>query len=153
LTIPNSQRLFYLRQAFRQGMQVREAYDLTKIDPWFLYQIRDLVQCSDELASYGTLLQQGREGTHLLICCAEPRNTVCRCAVGPSLGLTEDKIRQLRHDYDIKPVYKLVDTCAAEFEAYTPYFYSTYEVEDEAAKPTVAKWSFWAVVQPHRPGY
>ena len=133
LTIPNSQRLFYLRQAFRQGMTVPEALDLTKIDPWFLYQIRDLVQFSDELASYGTLLQQGREGEHLPDMLRRAKEYgFSDVQLAHLWGLSEDKIRRLRLDYDIRPVYKLVDTCAAEFEAYTPYYYSTYEVEDES---------------------
>ena len=135
LTIPNSQRLFYLRQAFRQGMTVQEAFDLTKIDPWFLYQIRDLVQFSDELASYGTLLQQGREGVHLPDMLRRAKEYgFSDVQLAHLWGLSEDKIRRLRLDYDIRPVYKLVDTCAAEFEAYTPYYYSTYEVEDESRK-------------------
>ena len=135
LTTPNSQRLFYLRQAFRQGMTVQEAFDLTKIDPWFLYQIRDVVQFSDELASYGTLLLQGREGAHLPDILRRAKEYgFSDVQLAHLWGLTEDKIRRLRLDYDIRPVYKLVDTCAAEFEAYTPYYYSTYEVEDESRK-------------------
>ena len=135
LTTPNSQRLFYLRQAFRQGMKVQEAFELTKIDPWFLYQIRDLVQFSDELASYGTLLLQGREGVHLPDMLRRAKEYgFSDVQLAHLWGLTEEKIRRLRLDYDIRPVYKLVDTCAAEFEAYTPYYYSTYEVEDESRK-------------------
>ena len=135
LTIPNSQRLFYLRQAFRQGMQVQEAFELTKIDPWFLYQIRDLVQFSDELASYGTMLLQGREGVHLPDMLRRAKEYgFSDVQLAHLWGLNEEKIRRLRLDYDIRPVYKLVDTCAAEFEAYTPYYYSTYEVEDESRK-------------------
>ncbi|HSO72310.1 MAG TPA: carbamoyl-phosphate synthase large subunit, partial [Thermodesulfobacteriota bacterium] len=135
LTTPNSQRLFYLRQAFRQGMKVQEAFELTKIDPWFLYQIRDLVQFSDELASYGTLLLQGREGVHLPDILRRAKEYgFSDVQLAHLWGLTEEKIRRLRLDYDIRPVYKLVDTCAAEFEAYTPYYYSTYEVEDESRK-------------------
>jgi carbamoyl-phosphate synthase large subunit len=135
LTTPNSQRLFYLRQAFRQGMKVEEAFELTKIDPWFLYQIRDLVQFSDELASYGTLLLQGREGVHLPDMLRRAKEYgFSDVQLAHLWGLTEEKIRRLRLDYDIRPVYKLVDTCAAEFEAYTPYYYSTYEVEDESRK-------------------
>jgi carbamoyl-phosphate synthase large subunit len=133
LTTPNSQRLFYLRQAFRQGMKVPEIYDLTKIDPWFLYQIRDLVQFSDELASYGTLMLQGREGPHLPEMLRQAKEYgFSDVQLAHLWGLQEDKIRQLRLDYNIRPVYKLVDTCAAEFEAFTPYYYSTYEVEDES---------------------
>ena len=135
LITPNSQRLFYLRQACRQGLTVPEMYDLTKIDPWFLYQIRDLVQASDELVAFGLLLQQGREGHHLPRMLQQAKEWgFADVQLAHLWGLTEEKIRQLRHDYAIRPVYKLVDTCAAEFEAYTPYYYSTYEVEDESRK-------------------
>ena len=135
LTTPNSQRLFYLRQAFRQGMNSPGSLALTKIDPWFLYQIRDMVQFSDELASYGTLMLQGREGAHLPDMLRRAKEYgFSDVQLGHLWGLSEEKIRQLRLDYGIKPVYKLVDTCAAEFEAYTPYYYSTYEVEDESRK-------------------
>ncbi len=97
LTTPNSQRLFYLRQAFRQGMKVPEVYDLTKIDPWFLYQIRDLVQFSDELASYGTLMLQGREGPHLPEMLRQAKEYgFSDVQLAHLWGLQEDKIRQLR---------------------------------------------------------
>ncbi|MGQ9921997.1 MAG: carbamoyl-phosphate synthase large subunit [Desulfobacca sp.] len=135
LITPNSQRLFYLRQAFCQGLTVAEVHDLTRIDPWFLYQIRDLVQLSDELAAFGILLQQGREGHHLPEMLRRAKEWgFADVQLAHLWGLSEDKIRRLRQDYDLRPVYKLVDTCAAEFEAYTPYYYSTYEVEDESRK-------------------
>jgi len=135
LRTPNSQRLFYLRQAFRQNMTVEEIHRASWIDPWFLTQIRDLVQSSEELAAYGIMMRQGREGEHL-------ENMLRRAKewgfsdvqLAHLWGSTEDKIRHLREEYGIRPVYKLVDTCAAEFEAYTPYYYSTYEVEDESRR-------------------
>ncbi|WP_449243842.1 carbamoyl-phosphate synthase large subunit [Desulfobacca acetoxidans] len=140
LRTPNSQRLFYLRQAFRQGMSIPEVYELTKIDSWFLSQIRDMVQFSDELASYGILLQQGREGPHLAEMLRRAKEFgFSDVQLAHLWGLTEEKIRRLRLDYDIRPVYKLVDTCAAEFEAYTPYYYSTYEVEDESRRSERSK--------------
>ena len=140
LLTPKSQRLFYLRQALRQGLTVAELYDLTKIDPWFLYQIRDLVQFSDELAAFAVLLQQGREGHHLPDMLRRAKELgFSDVQLAHLWGLTEEKIRRLRQDYNIRPVYKLVDTCAAEFEAYTPYYYSTYEIEDESRKTSRPK--------------
>ncbi len=133
LRTPNSQRLFYLRQAFRQNMSVEEVYAATMIDPWFLTQIRDLVQSSEELAAYGILMRQGREGEHLEDMLRRAKEWgFADVQLAHLWGSTEDKIRHLRQEYGIRPVYKLVDTCAAEFEAYTPYYYSTYEVEDES---------------------
>ena len=135
LRVPNSQRLFYLRQAFRSGMSVEEVYELTGIDPWFLYQIRDLVAFSDELARFGQLLQEGRGQDQL----ADLLRRAKECGFSDRQlahlwGGDEEHIAQMRREHGVNPVYKLVDTCAAEFEAYTPYFYSTYEWEDEARR-------------------
>jgi carbamoyl-phosphate synthase large subunit len=135
LRVPNSQRLFYLRQAFRQGMTVPEAYDITRIDPWFLHQIRDLVAFSDELGTFGALLKQGRAQEQV----ADMLRRAKECGfsdvqLGRLWGGGEAHIAQMRQEYGVQPVYKLVDTCAAEFEAYTPYYYSTYEWENEARK-------------------
>jgi carbamoyl-phosphate synthase large subunit len=135
LRVPNSQRLFYLRQAFRQGMSVDEAYELTFIDPWFLHQIRDLVAFSDELVLFGNLLAQGRGQEEM----EEMLRRAKECGfadvqLAQMVGGTEEQVALVRREHGVTPVYKLVDTCAAEFEAYTPYYYSTYEWEDEARK-------------------
>jgi carbamoyl-phosphate synthase large subunit len=136
LITPNSQRLFYLRQAFRDGWSVDEVYRLTRIDPWFLHQIRELVEFSEELRNFGVLLRQGRGQEHV------PRMLKQAKEWGFSdrqlahlWGGREEQIAELRAELGLQPVYKLVDTCAAEFEAYTPYYYSTYEWECEA-RPT-----------------
>ena len=135
LRVPNSQRLFYLRQAFRNGLSVDEVYELTAIDPWFLYQIRDLVAFSDELALFGELLRQGRGQDQLEDMLRRAKEYgFSDVQLGHLWGGGEEHIAQLRREHGVTPVYKLVDTCAAEFEAYTPYFYSTYEWEDEARK-------------------
>ncbi|MFI5355107.1 MAG: carbamoyl-phosphate synthase large subunit, partial [Desulfobaccales bacterium] len=135
LRVPNSQRLFYLRQAFRGGMSVKEVYDFTMIDPWFLHQIQDLVAFSDELALFGELLRQGRGQDQLEDMLRRAKEYgFSDVQLGHLWGGGEEKIAQLRRERGVTPVYKLVDTCAAEFEAYTPYFYSTYEWEDEARK-------------------
>jgi len=132
LTRPNSLRLFYVAAAFRLGMAGEEIYRLTRIDPWFLNQIRSLVEaeevirktpCSPELLSEAKRL--GFSDRYL----------------GGLWNLSEEEVRRRRYNEGIRPVYKLVDTCAAEFEAYTPYYYSTYETEDEtrsSEKPKVA---------------
>ncbi len=135
LRVPNSQRLFYLRQAFRTGLSMNEVYDLTRIDPWFLHQIRDLVAFSDELAAFGVLLRQGRGQEQLPEMLRRAKEYgFSDVQLAYLWGGSEERLAALRQDYAIKPVYKLVDTCAAEFEAYTPYFYSTYEWEDESRK-------------------
>ncbi len=135
LRTPNSQRLFYLRQAFRDGLTVTEVFELTAIDPWFLHQIRDLVAFSDELGVFGTLLRQGRGQDQV----SDMLRRAKECGfsdvqLAHLWGGSEEHIAAMREEYGIKPVYKLVDTCAAEFEAYTPYYYSTYEWEDESRR-------------------
>jgi carbamoyl-phosphate synthase large subunit len=135
LRTANSQRLFYLRQAFRDGLTVTEVFELTAIDPWFLHQIRDLVAFSDELGVFGNLLRQGRGQDQV----SDMLRRAKECGfsdvqLAHLWGGTEEHIAAMREEYGIKPVYKLVDTCAAEFEAYTPYYYSTYEWEDESRR-------------------
>ena len=140
LQVPNSQRLFFLLQAFRSGMSVAEAHQLTLIDPWFLHQIRDLVSFSTELAVFGELLGQGRGQEQLPDMLRRAKEYgFSDVQLGHLWGGGEEHLAAMRREHGITPVYKLVDTCAAEFEAYTPYFYSTYEWEDEARKTSREK--------------
>jgi carbamoyl-phosphate synthase large subunit len=135
LRVPNSQRLFYLRQAFLQGLSVDEVYDLTRIDPWFLHQIRGVVTFSEELAFFGRLLAQGRGQDQLEDMLRRAKEQgFSDVQLAHLWGGVEEHLALMRREHGVNPVYKLVDTCAAEFEAYTPYFYSTYEWEDEARK-------------------
>jgi len=122
LTTPNSQRLYFLAAALRQGMTIEKIHALTRIDPWFLYQIRDIIEAEKEIAAASptpALLREAKSWGF-----SDRR-------LGELWRRKEADIRQMRYASDIIPVYKLVDTCAAEFEAYTPYYYSTYEEEDE----------------------
>ncbi len=135
LRIPNSLRLFYLRQAFRNGMSVDQVYELTAIDPWFLHQIQDLVSFTGELAMFGQLLRQGRGQDQLADMLRRAKEWgFSDVQLGQLWGGGEEHLAQMRREHGVTPVYKLVDTCAAEFEAYTPYYYSTYEWENEARK-------------------
>ncbi len=142
LMVPNAERLFYLRYAFLLGMKMEEVHELTRIDPWFLSNIREIVQIETEIRSYGAALrdlelwQKTRSPDQLRI----PDPLLRRAKefgfsdvqLGYLLGFNEEAIRRMRKEKAILPVYKLVDTCGAEFEAYTPYYYSTYETENEA---------------------
>ncbi len=130
LKTPNSLRLFYLAAAFRQGMTIDEIHCLTMIDPWFLHQIRTLVDAEEELKSLPQTTENLREAKRL---------GFSDRYLGGLWNLPEEEIRRRRTEAGIIPVYKLVDTCAAEFEAYTPYFYSTYETEDETRPSTKPK--------------
>jgi len=133
LVRPTAERIFYVRYAIKVGMTDAEIHEFTAIDPWFLRQIRGIVEIEDELAGNGILnlgedlLRRAKEAgfsdrqiAH--ICATKIRN-----------------IKQLRQQFGINTVYRLVDTCAAEFEAYTPYYYSTYGVENELRPSTKKK--------------
>ncbi len=126
LTRPNSRRTAYLFEALRRDMDLERIHELTHIDPWFLINLREIVNAGKQLSDKGfsgldkeTLYQAKQLGFSDM-------------QLAHITGTSEDDIRQLRKKEGIEPVYKLVDTCAAEFESYTPYYYSTYEQEDEA---------------------
>ena len=129
---PGPERIWYVGDAFAQGFTVEEVHQLTHIDPWFLYQIEEIVQI--ELALEKKTLADLDE--ELLFGLKRKGFSDRRLAY--LLDTTETEIRKLRHALNVRPVYKRVDTCAAEFNTTTSYFYSTYEKECEAA-PTDRK--------------
>ena len=123
LTAPNSKMIWYIAEAMRRGFSIEEIYDYTKIDSWFLWNIKQIVEEEEKIKKEGLneeLLKEAKQYGF-----SDRR-------IGEILGLDEEKIREKRKNWNIHPVYKVVDTCAAEFEAYTPYFYSTYEDENES---------------------
>jgi carbamoyl-phosphate synthase large subunit len=122
LTTPNAERLWFIRYAFKAGMSLEDVYARTKIDRWFLTNILDLVRMEDELAAAGPLDQITPE----LMLRAKQDGFTDR-QLSNLWGCTEAEVRRVRKDMGIQAVFKAVDTCAAEFEAYTPYYYSTYE--------------------------
>jgi carbamoyl-phosphate synthase large subunit len=129
LKTPNAERLWYIAQAVRQGMTVGEIYDLTRIDPWFLNNIKQIVEMEETIKKSAVLSQEsglGNEKAKEVLEKAK-RFGFSDKRIAELVGRTELDIRRLRTGFGIKPVYKFVDTCAAEFEAYTPYMYSTYE--------------------------
>jgi len=132
IRIPRSHRIFWVAEAFRAGMTVEEVYGATWIDPWFLREIEEIVRYEARLAeglpadadAWRRAKQMGFSDKRIAQLC----------------GKTEREVRMARWAAGVRPVFKRVDTCAAEFEAYTPYLYSTYEEECEAAptdKPKV----------------
>jgi carbamoyl-phosphate synthase large subunit len=125
LATPNSERIFYLRYALQSGMSIERIYHHTAIDPWFLYQLKQLVDFEAAIAE--TRGELSPEMLHK----AKARG-FSDIQLACLTGSDEDRIRARRRELGIRPVYKLVDTCAAEFKASTPYYYSTYEAEDEA---------------------
>lgn len=125
LSTPNSLRIFYIRYALLNGMSVQSIFELTDIDPWFLYQIKQIVDLEAEIADAGANISEE------LLRMAKSYG-FSDVQIAYLIGSTEDAVKVLREKLNIRPVFKLVDTCAAEFKAATPYYYSTYEEENEA---------------------
>ena len=121
------ERIWYLADAFRAGMSLEDVFELTEIDRWFLVQIADLVQIEQGLADCELASLDGPAMYAL------KRKGFADKRIGDLLGFSEDDVRARRRELAIKPVYKRVDTCAAEFATDTAYMYSTYEEECEAA--------------------
>jgi carbamoyl-phosphate synthase large subunit len=131
LVTPHPERLMYLRYALREGHTVKELARITAIDPWFLQQMKEISDMQKEIEKHpidSVPPQLVREAKRMGISDARLADL---WKIGDSKGAAE-KVRHLRAKSDLKPVFKLVDTCAAEFESYTPYLYSAYEEEDEA---------------------
>jgi carbamoyl-phosphate synthase large subunit len=124
--LPGPERILYVADAFRIGMTLEEIFEISKIDPWFLAQLRDLIEEEGKIAAaslqdldYATLRRLKRKGF------ADQR-------MATLLNVSETEVRAHRHGLNLHPVYKRVDTCAAEFATDTAYMYSTYEEECEA---------------------
>jgi carbamoyl-phosphate synthase large subunit len=142
LSSPNAERIFYLRQALLLGMKVEEIHELTRIDSWFLTNIQEITDLEKEIRSYGTKVRDLELWKKILTPDQlQLPDSLLRKAkefgfsdyqLGYLLGFDEATLRNIRKEKGILPTYKLVDTCGAEFEAYTPYYYSTYEAEDES---------------------
>ena len=128
LEVPSQGRLFYLRYAMKMGWSVDEVYEATKIDRWFLDQIKQLVDFEDRLTGFETLEDLPRETLFEAKQLGYSDPQLAMLYLGEITTETIMTVRRHRQSLGIEPVYKLVDTCAAEFEAVTPYFYSTYEM-------------------------
>jgi carbamoyl-phosphate synthase large subunit len=131
IRIPNDERLFYIRCGLKVGLSVGEIYNLSKIDHWFIDNMKQLVEMEEEIKKY----KINKENDEIKI----PADLLKRAKkdgfsdwqLAYLLNTKEEKIREMRKKQNIKPVYKLVDTCAGEFQAKQPYFYSTYETGEE----------------------
>ncbi|MDO3379963.1 carbamoyl-phosphate synthase large subunit [Geoalkalibacter halelectricus] len=131
LRVPNWERLWYLGDAIRAGLSLEEIHQICYIDPWFLNNIRQIIDMEQELRENHQLLARDPQQFEDLLRRAKQYGfSDQRLAL--LWGITEADVRQYRNRFGLHPVYKRVDTCAAEFEAYTPYLYSTYEQECEA---------------------
>ncbi|MFT7640613.1 MAG: carbamoyl-phosphate synthase large subunit [Pirellulaceae bacterium] len=126
LAVPNADRVWYIRYALKNGMTAEELYEITAIDPWFLDQLVELVEMEDSLREVGSL-----ESCDAELLREAKRFGFSDRQLSTIWGTNELDVRSHRKELGIVATFKSVDTCAAEFEAYTPYFYSTYEEEDE----------------------
>jgi carbamoyl-phosphate synthase large subunit len=127
LARPNSQRFSYITYALQHGWPIAEIYRLSRVDPWFLEQLQDVME-----------IQKGIEGLKLEDISPEQLRSFKEVALSDRrlaylTEKSEDEVREYRKGLGVVPVYKRVDTCGAEFESFTPYLYSTYETENEAA--------------------
>jgi carbamoyl-phosphate synthase large subunit len=121
---PNASRIFYLKYALQKGFSAKKIYQLTSIDPWFLQNIKEIVDFEEKIKAAGKniskeLFLEAKQ------CGFSDRQ------IANLTGSSELAVRKKRKLYKIEATFKLVDTCAAEFKAYTPYYYSTYETQDE----------------------
>ena len=149
---PQPERLGYIRFAFERGLSVREVARLTGMDPWFLHQIReitlerrgDCARLSPETMTPKQLRKLKRLGL-------SDERIATEWKLEGHDGIQQ--VRELREGHGIRPVFKLVDTCAAEFESMTPYLYSTYDEEDEAPPTDKRKIIILGIgTEPHRAG-
>ncbi|GAB4273795.1 MAG: carbamoyl-phosphate synthase large subunit [Coriobacteriia bacterium] len=127
LSVPNAERLFYISEAFRRGRTVEEVAGLTGIDPWFLTRMRQAIDVERRVAAApldamdASLMREAKS------------HGLSDVQIAHLTGSTEREVREKRLALGVRATFKAVDTCAAEFAAYTPYFYKTYEEEDESA--------------------
>ncbi len=130
LTTATDERLFAIAEAFRRGLMIEEVAQLAHFDPWFLVKIRNIVLMESRLRDNAVLFAGDAHGATALLSEAKHLGYPDR-TIADLTGRTEREIRDLRKSLGMVPTYKIVDTCAAEFEAVTPYYYSCYDVEDE----------------------
>ena len=126
LAKPNENRIFYIRFALKAGMSLEQIFDLTNIDPWFLDQLQQLLAVEDEIRQVRSL-----ESAPAALVWKAKRHGFSDQQLAWWWESSEIDVRAYRKRLGIEATFKQVDTCAAEFEAYTPYYYSTYESEDE----------------------
>ncbi len=140
LRIPNSQRLFAVRQALLAGFSVEELYDLTFIDPWFLRQMKELADMEGEIRDFALANSMSPDNPEMVETLRRAKEFgFSDRQLAEMWKRPESDIRALREATGALPTYYLVDTCAAEFEAYTPYFYSTYATAREVTPDTRKK--------------
>jgi carbamoyl-phosphate synthase large subunit len=120
IRVPTAERIFYIADALRASVSIEKIYEITKIDRWFLYNMKEIIDLECRIVSC-----RGTISDELMVQAKQYGFSDKQLAT--LLGKTEDDVRNMRKSKDIEPDFKLVDTCAAEFQAHTPYYYSTYD--------------------------
>ncbi len=134
LSTPTAERVFFIRYAMKAGMSIQEIHDLSRIDIWFLDHLSQIVEQEERLIEIGSLDAIDADTMRSV-----KRDGFADRQLAKIFETTETKVRARRLEMGIRPVFKSVDTCAAEFEAYTPYYYSSYEQETELPEPSDKK--------------
>jgi len=137
IRIPNDERLFYIRYGIKMGFSTNEIYELSKIDKWFIDNMKQIVELEEEIRKYRRQKSEDRgQKTEIKmpieLLKKAKENGFSDVQIAYLINSTEKKVRSYRKKHNIKAVYKLLDTCAGEFKAQRPYYYSTYETKDES---------------------
>ena len=132
IRIPNDDRLFYIRYALKMGLSNEEIYDLSRIDRWFIDNLRELVEVEEELKQFKNKDKDAQIKIPDELLLKAKKFGYSDTQIAFLVNSTENKVREKRAKEKIKPAYKLVDTCGGEFKAKRPYYYSTYETKDES---------------------
>ena len=130
---PTPERIFQVKRAFQAGMSAREIADLTRIDPWFVRQLAELVEAERDWTHGRADARTHGEGERRAQLLRMKRMGFSDRQLADLAGTTEDQVRAERHALGVRPAYKVVDTCAGEFPSATPYLYSSYDEENESA--------------------
>ncbi len=137
LVTPQPERLNYVRFAFERGMTVREVARLTGMDPWFLYQVREISEAQRQISTLTPETVTTEQLRRFKRFGLSDERLAKEWGLEGHDGIAQ--VRELRYERGVRPIFKLVDTCAAEFESHTPYFYSSYDEEDEATPTSKRK--------------
>jgi carbamoyl-phosphate synthase large subunit len=123
---PNAERIWFVAQAIRSGITIEEIYSISSIDPWFLNNIKQIIDMEAQIMKNAENIKSASDGAAMLLLEAKGYGFSDKI-IADLCKIKEENVRDMRIKMGIEPVYKLVDTCAAEFDAFTPYLYSTYE--------------------------
>ena len=152
LNIVDDRRIWRIAEAVRRGISYKTVYDITKIDIWFIDKIARLVEMEQALRGCAPRVASGRGGIDEELLKEAKRMEFPDNVIARLTGLEERDVHDLRHKWGIRAAYKVVDTCAAEFAAETPYYYSVYGGENEVEKTEGRKKVLDPLADPYRPG-